>query len=127
MKPGNSNNHFLFGLVKDEGKDNDYASSSNMCYYDYSNNHGITKYIKGNPMQSGSKATGKHRFEIRIHLDKKLLRVASLPDYSSIAELDDPNKINPKVNYRFFLAILYKGDMIRINNVSVVDKFDEKM
>ena len=56
-------------------------------------------------MQRESKATGKQSFEIRIHLDEKLLRVGSLPDYSSIAELDDPNKIDPKVNYRFFLAI----------------------
>jgi len=46
-------------------------------------------------MQSGSKMTGKHCFEIRIHIDQRLLRVASLPDYSSIAELDEPNKINP--------------------------------
>ena len=76
-----------------------------MSYFDYSNSCGITKYIKGNPMQSGDKATGKHSFEIRIHLDEKLLRVASLPDYSSITELDDPNKIDSKVNYRFFLAI----------------------
>ena len=98
-----------------------------MCYTDYSNTNGITKYIKGNPMQSRSKATGKHSFEIRIHLDQKLLRIASLPDYSSIAELDDPNKIDPKVHYRFFLAILSSGNMIRINNVSVVDKFDGKM
>ena len=25
MKPGNSNNYFFFGLVKDEGKDSSYA------------------------------------------------------------------------------------------------------
>jgi len=58
-------------------------------------------------MQSGRKTPGKHSFEFRIHLDEKLLRVAFLPDYSSIAELNDPNKIDPKVNYRFFLAIRY--------------------
>jgi len=78
-----------------------------MSYWDNSNSYGITKYIKGNAMQSGSKVTGKHSFEIRIHLDEKLLRVASLPDYSSIAELDDLNKIDQKFNYRFFLAIYY--------------------
>jgi len=76
-----------------------------MCYHDHSNSNGITKYINGNAMQSGSKYTGKHSFEIRIHLDERLLRVASLPDYSSVAELNDPNKIDPKVNYRFFFAI----------------------
>jgi len=58
-------------------------------------------------MQSGNKVTGKHRFEVRIDLNKQFLRVASLPDYSSIAELDDPNKIDPKVAYRFFLSMAY--------------------
>jgi len=77
-----------------------------MCYYDYSNDCGITKYIKGSPMQSGTKVTGKHSFEIRIDLNQKFLRVASLSDYSSIAELDDPNKIDPKVAYRFFLSMI---------------------
>jgi len=57
-------------------------------------------------MQSGTNMTGKHSFEFRIRLDQKLLRVASLPDYSSIAELDEPNKIDPTVKYRFFLDIL---------------------
>jgi len=56
-------------------------------------------------MQYGGK-TGEHSFEVRIHLNQRFLRVASLPDYSSIAELDDPNKINPKIAYRFFLSML---------------------
>jgi len=46
-------------------------------------------------MQSETKVTGKHSFEVRIHLNQKFLRIARLPDYSSIAELDDPNKIDP--------------------------------
>jgi len=70
---------------------------------------------------------GKHSFEVRIHLDSNLLRVGSLPDYSSIAELDNPNKIDPKVNYRFFLTLKNKGDMIRINKMFVVNIFDGKM
>ena len=69
LKPGNSNIFFVFGIVKDEGKDNCYAWDSSMCYCDYANSKGITKYIKGNTMQSGNKRTGKHSFEIRIHLD----------------------------------------------------------
>jgi len=77
-----------------------------MCYYDNSNSYGLTEYIKGSPMQSGTKVTGKHSFEIRICLDQKFLRVASLPDYFSIAELDDPNKIDTKVAYRFFLSMV---------------------
>jgi len=56
-------------------------------------------------MQSGYKNSGKHSFEVRVHLDQKLLRVASLPDYSSIAELDNPNKIDPNEDYRLFLSM----------------------
>jgi len=78
-----------------------------MSYYDNSDGYGIRKYIKGSPMQSRTKVIGKHSFEVRIHLNQKFLRVASLPDYSSIAELDDPNRIDPKVAYRFFLALIY--------------------
>ena len=95
-----------------------------MSYSDYFNGFGITQYIKGSPMQS---EIGKHSFEVRIHLDSNLLRVGSLPDYSSIAELDNPNKIDPKVNYRFFLTLKNKGDMIRINKMFVVNIFDGKM
>jgi len=98
-----------------------------MCYYDNSNSYGLAKYIKGNPMQSGSKVIGKHSFEVRIYLNQKLLRIASFPDYSSIAELDNPSKINPLASYRFFLGMFYKGDMIQINNIRTVSIFDEKM
>ena len=76
-------------------------------------------------MQSGIKVTGKHSFEVRIYLNQKFLRVASLPDYSSVAELDDPNKIDPKVAYRFFFSMYYVGDMMRITHMRTVSMFDE--
>jgi len=98
-----------------------------MSYWDNINDFGITKYIKGSPMQSGAKATGEHSFEVRIHLNQKFLRFACLPDYSSIAELDYPNKIDPKVPYRFFLSMINEGDVMRIINMRTVSKFDEKM
>jgi len=77
-------------------------------------------------MQNGGKI-GKHSFEVRIHLNQKFLRVASLPNYSSIAELDDANKINPKVAYRFFLSMVHQGDTMRITDFRTVTKFDGKM
>jgi len=40
-----------------------------MCYYDASNRYGITKYIKGSPMQSGTKVISNHSFEVRICLN----------------------------------------------------------
>jgi len=79
-----------------------------MCYYDYSSGYGVTKRIKGSsPMESGFLVSSMRSFEVRIYLNQKFLRVSSLPDYSSIAELDDPNKIDPKIAYRFFLSMFY--------------------
>jgi len=71
-------------------------------------------------MQSGAKEIGKHSFEVRIHLNQKVLKVASLPNYSSIAELDIPDKIDPKEAYRFFLALKNEGDRMRITKIKTV-------
>jgi len=103
--------------VKDKGKDNNPAFCENMCYNDMSNIYGTTNFIKGSSMQSGTKVRGKHSFEVRICLNKRFLRVACLPDYSSIAELDEPKKIDPKVAYRFFLSLKNENDMMRITDM----------
>jgi len=76
-----------------------------MCYDEEKIINGITKIIKGDPMQSRNKNTGKRSLEVRVHLDQKLLRVASLPDYSLIVELDNPAKIKSNKDYRFFLSM----------------------
>jgi len=98
-----------------------------MCYSGDSNNYGIARYIKGSPILLDSEDAGKHSLEIRIDLNEKFLRVASLPDYSSIVELDDPNKIDPKVAYRFFLSMYNEGDMMRITKIRKVNRFNENM
>jgi len=76
-----------------------------MCYNDDSNCYGKIKYINGNPIQSAIKVMVKKRLEVRIYLEQKYMRVFSLPDYFPIAELDDPNKIDPKVPYRLHFSM----------------------
>jgi len=78
-------------------------------------------------MQSGAKAIGKHSFEVRIHLNQTFLRVSCLPDYSSIAELDISNRIDPTITYRFFLSMINSRDIMRITNMRTVSEFDEKI
>jgi len=78
-------------------------------------------------MISAHQPSGKKSFEVRLHLDQKLLKIASLPDYSSIAELDYPSKIDPTVAYRFFFSMQNFGDMMKISNFRIVSKFDDKM
>ena len=91
--------------MRDLGKDDTHGKYEEMCYNDSNNRNGITKYIKGSRMQSGVQKAGKQSFEVRIHLSERLLRVASLPYYASVAELNDPNKIDPKADYRFFISM----------------------
>ena len=98
-----------------------------MSYYDMINSYDITEYTRGYPMQSGCKVVGKHSFEVRIHLAERLLRVASLPGYASVAELDDPNKIDPKVDYHFFVSLACLGDIVRIKKINIVSRFDRMM
>jgi len=71
-------------------------------------------------------AEGVNRFEVRINLNSRYLSVGSFPDYSSVVELDDPNKINPQVAYRLFLALLFPLDTIRITKLDTVLQFNNK-
>jgi len=59
-------------------------------------NHSIFKYKTKNTLISLKILFVKHSFKVRKYLNQKVLRVVSLLDYSSIAELDDSNKIRPE-------------------------------
>jgi len=78
-------------------------------------------------MPSKGKKVGKHSFEMRIHLDQKIVRIASLPTYSSIVELDSLKKIDPKIDYRLYVALFYKEDLLTIAKMQIVDSFDDRM
>jgi len=42
---------------------------------------------------------------MRINISKKILRIGSLPNYESVVQADNPNKIDPATPYRFFLFL----------------------
>lgn len=54
---------------------------------------------------------------MRISLDEKILKVASLQNYESIIELDDPQKIESQTLYRFFFYLYYGGDVLEITDI----------
>lgn len=62
---------------------------------------------------------------MRVFLNEKILRVASLPNYESILELDNINKIQVETKYRFFVYIYYIEDMIEITDVKESDYYFE--
>lgn len=63
---------------------------------------------------------------MRIDLKNKFIRVADFPDYSSVCELDDSNKISPTQAYRFGVGFYYESS-ITISEILEVDAFDDKM
>ena len=41
---------------------------------------------------------------MRINIQKRILKVGSLPNYDSVAKVDNPNEnINPATPYKFYL------------------------
>ena len=55
---------------------------------------------------------------MRIDINRRILKVGSLPNYDSVAELDNPNrKIDPATPYRFYLGGLNKQTKFTITKL----------
>jgi len=64
---------------------------------------------------------------MRINIEKKILRVGSLPNYESVVRIEDPNQIKPVTPYRFFLWGLSNQTRMVISKLETVNQFDNLM
>jgi len=64
---------------------------------------------------------------MRININKRILKVGSLPDYESIVQIDDPNQIRFDTPYRLFVRGLNSRNRIIISRLEIVSKFDGLM
>lgn len=64
---------------------------------------------------------------MRINIQRRILKVGSLPNYDSVVEADEPERINPTTPYRFILEGLDQGTMISITKLVKVIEFDDNM
>ena len=64
---------------------------------------------------------------MRIHLAEKILKIADYPDYKNVCELDDKNKIQSNVEYRFATELYHIDDKIILNDIFEAIEFDNKM
>jgi len=87
----------------DSNKNNAWVADEKLCYYDGFNICGVNKLVKGPPIVNKNPYE-RRNLECRINLEKRLLRVGTLPDYASVVEVEDPNLIDPAGSYRFILA-----------------------
>lgn len=67
------------------------------------------------------------RFEIRIHLKEKVVKVGALPNYDLVAELSDKYLIDLKEEYTFAINNIGLKNSIIIEDVMEVQSFDELM
>ena len=110
----------------DSKKNNTWVFDKDLCYYDKSNYCGVNKLVKGFPIVN--KNLYKRRsLECRINLAKRFFRVGTLPDYSSVVEVENPNKIDPAESYRFTLAGLDSKAKMTILKLEKVKSFDSSM
>jgi len=67
------------------------------------------------------------RYEIRIDLSKKFIRIASLPNYDLVAEFDDKSKITNDKDYVFAFSTIGDKNSVIFEDIEVVNEFDRKM
>ncbi|KAL4468780.1 hypothetical protein ABPG74_005283 [Tetrahymena malaccensis] len=123
-----SNNLILFGLIPEQSKDISYLRDSGLTYNERADScYTLTKLIKGDPIPEINKLNINKQIEIRIHLKKKLFRIATIPGYENISELDNRNRIKDNLKYRFSIELYQQEDQIIINEFMVEDQFNDDM
>jgi len=64
---------------------------------------------------------------MRISIQRRIFKVGSLPNYDSVIQVGNPEKINPATPYRFYLEGLNKETKITITKLKTVSQFDNLM
>ena len=97
-----------------------------LCYYDLFNDYEVNKLVKGPPIVNENPYE-RRSLECRINLERRFFRVGTLPDYTSVVEVENPNLIDPTVSYRFTLGGLNRWTKMTILKLQKVKSFDALM
>lgn len=99
-----------------------------LYYSEYEGDKGdLNTLVKGKAFRTDANSLDKKSLEMRINIEKKILRVGSLPNYESVVKIDDPKEIEPTTPYRFFLLGLNKQTKMTITKLETVSQFDNLM
>lgn len=83
--------------------------------------------LKGKAILTADFQLEKRKLEIRINIQKNVLRVGSLPDYESVVTVDNPDKIDKATSYRFFFSGLNPKTKMILTKLEEVSEFDSMM
>jgi len=87
----------------DSQKDTTNGCDENLCYCEYEDGGGLHTLVKGLSILTDDNLLVSRSLEVHINIQKRILRVGSLPNYHSVVQADDPERIDPTIPYRFFL------------------------
>ena len=71
-------------MVQDSKKSSKSGELDYLSYYEYNGGVGINTLIKGKSILTDDYSLEARKLEIRINIQKKFLRVGSLPNYESV-------------------------------------------
>ncbi|KAL4474484.1 hypothetical protein ABPG72_016162 [Tetrahymena utriculariae] len=121
-----ANSFLMVGIIQEQDKDNKNLYNG-ICYKERGDSMKIDKVVKGNNVFEGKKVNIDKEIEVRIHLAKKMIKVANYPNYENVAELQNKQLILENTQYRLAVELYYTVHKIIITHFSKVDEFDEKM
>ena len=113
--------------MKDSNKDTNPGYTDKLSYCEYRGCHGLNNWVKGFPILNEDNSIETKILEVRINIEKKILKVGLLPDYESAVEADNPELIDSATPYRFFLSGLNSKTKISITKLNIVGEFDKNM
>ena len=94
----------MFGLIPDSEKDDTtYFPNGKLYYSEYMGQGSLQTVFKGKTIRTDDYSLERRSLEMRINIERQILRVGSLPNYDSVVQIDDPKQIEPATPYRFFL------------------------
>ena len=99
-----------------------------LCYSEYGIGWAhINTVLKGKDMRTDDNSLERRSLEMRINIEREILRVGSLPNYDSVVQLESKYKIEPATPFRFFLNGLNRQTKMVITKLETVSQFDNLM
>ncbi|KAL4512466.1 hypothetical protein ABPG72_005468 [Tetrahymena utriculariae] len=115
----NSNVSFIIGLIKENQiNDGELEGGIRLNFQAQSN----SKLLSSSTAEQSNK-----NYEIRIHLQDKLFKIASLPRYHRVYELQNKETIKQNFQLRLAFLLYHSSHRLFINYFSEVDKFENNI
>ena len=99
-----------------------------LCYSEYGIGWAhINTVLKGKDMRTDDNSLERRSLEMRINIEREILRVGSLPNNDSVVQLESKYKIELATSYRLYLLVLNKQTKMVITKLETVSQFNDLM